>query len=144
MGSPKIDFDPRNSSIGKPVSALFSGNLPAAGGEALKSLGDAASLNQQLLGGALSGVSGLRGQWEAGEAEQRRANDLKGQQDQAAWDWQREQDRQSSNALGAKNKMNTDYIEKYNKGIADQEALSALEDARAATRRSRGRQINFG
>ncbi len=42
-----------------------------------------------------------------------------------------------------KEKARLGYIENYNKGLADQESMKALEDAKAATRRKTGRQINF-
>lgn len=65
--------------------------------------------------------------------------------ERAAQQAQAEKDRLASEneALAKKEKANLDYLTGYNKNLADQEALTALEDARADTRKSKGRQINF-
>lgn len=142
------NLNPLDSSGGRFTSGLLTGDYNKAlqgGGEML---GGAIDLNKNLLGGAAKGLTGLRGDFEREEAAGRQANDVLAQQEQAQtrgfYDQQGQQEQQAQQGLAKRNKANADYIGNYNKGIADEDALKALEDARNSTRRKQGRTINFG
>lgn len=142
------NLNPLDSSIGRLGSGLATGDFNKALGGASeigKGLYDTGKQFENFSTGGLIGI----GQNEQAK-ERRRIDDQtqnQARQREGEEAFAREQDIINLNnqaEQARKNKINTDYITNYNKGIADDEAMKALEDARNATRRKQGRTINFG
>jgi hypothetical protein len=63
--------------------------------------------------------------------------------DQAAFDVAERQRGEAERQRQAREKSSQDYVTSFGKRQADEAAMKALSDARAASRKSTGRQINF-